>query len=447
MTRRRRRHRRSSTKVIILILILTLISLSIILASRFTDFNIHTITDSLSRLPENIMRLFSKPISATETTEDPVPTQVPEPIYYPVDAMPTPLLEPTVVVSEISFAVEGTRFSGTTYDLFGKNDILYVKLSEFATFLGSDMSKNPSGEQFSFSYRGKNVVFMSNMAKMLLDDKMIRLPKAAIPFNRGNDLYIPAGAILEAFYPAHYANEDGIVNYSDFSRDFPLQENREIPIISYYAVTDDQAMAEYLVSNEWVSPDDFEEQLKYIQDNGFTTITFEDLADLANISKPVMLTFDGCWKDLYTVVYPRIQQYNTKINIFVWPDYLGTGGHITEEQLKEMATSDLVSVNAGIEVYKPTDSVKQDELFASIDKAKKYVTELVGHEPLAFAYPVGGITAGVQQHCSSEFRFCVRRSAERPYNTTIDDGSIIYRYTIQRGTPVAMLAYWLSRSN
>ena len=232
-----------------------------------------------------------------------------------------------------------------------------------------------------------------------------------------------------------------------FVKDFPLQKDREIPIVSYYSVSDDQGMEQYLVGSERVSPDDFEEQLKYIRDNGFTTITFEDLADLANISKPVMLTFDGCWKDLYTVVYPRIQQYNTKINIFVWPDYLGTGGHITEEQLKEMATSDLVSVNAGIEVYKPTDSVKQDELFASIDKAKKYVTELVGHEPLAFAYPVGGITAGAQQHCSSEFRFCVRRSAERPYNTTIDDGSIIYRYTIQRGTPVAMLAYWLSRSN
>ena len=232
-----------------------------------------------------------------------------------------------------------------------------------------------------------------------------------------------------------------------FVKDFPVQKDREIPIVSYYSVSDDQGMEQYLVGSERVSPDDFEEQLKYIRDNGFTTITFEDLADLANISKPVMLTFDGCWKDLYTVVYPRIQQYNTKINIFVWPDYLGTGGHITEEQLKEMATSDLVSVNAGIEVYKPTDSVKQDELFASIDKAKKYVTELVGHEPLAFAYPVGGITAGAQQHCSSEFRFCVRRSAERPYNTTIDDGSIIYRYTIQRGTPVAMLAYWLSRSN
>ena len=231
-----------------------------------------------------------------------------------------------------------------------------------------------------------------------------------------------------------------------FVKDFPVQKDREIPIISYYSVSDDPGTEQYLVGSERVSPDDFEEQLKYITDNGFTAITFEDLADLANITKPVMLTFDGCWKDLYTIVYPRIQQYNTKINVFVWPEYLGTGGHITEGQLKELASSDLVSVQAGIEIYKPTDSMKQEELFASIDKAKKYVTDLIGHEPLAFAYPVGGITAGAQQHCASEFRFCVRRSAERPYNTTIDDGSIIYRYTIQRGTPVAMLAYWLSRS-
>ena len=232
-----------------------------------------------------------------------------------------------------------------------------------------------------------------------------------------------------------------------FIKDFPLQKDREIPIISYYSVSDDPEMGQYLVGSEQVSPDSFEEQLKYMADNGFTAITFEDLANLASITKPVMLTFDGCWKDLYTVVYPMIRQYNTKINVFVWPEYLGTGGHITEDQLKELAGSDLVSVYAGIEIYKPTDSMKQEELFAAIDKAKKYVTDLIEHEPLAFAYPVGGITAGAQQYCSSEFRFCVRRTAERPYNTTIDDGSVIYRYTIQRDTPVAKFEYWLSRSN
>jgi hypothetical protein len=89
----------------------------------------------------------------------------------------------------------------------------------------------------------------------------------------------------------------------------------------------------------------------------------------------------------------------------------------------------------------------EDTLKANVSKAKSYVSGLIGRDPLAIAYPVGGVSAAAKSVCSSEFRFCVRRSAERPFNTTIDDGSLIYRYTMQRGTPVAMLTFWLSRSN
>ena len=234
---------------------------------------------------------------------------------------------------------------------------------------------------------------------------------------------------------------------SAFSNDFALQKDREIPIISYYSVNDDPDMGQYLVSSEIVTVKDFTDQLKYITGNGFTTMTFEDLADLEHITKPVMLTFDGCWKDLYTVVYPLIQEYNVKINVFVWPEYLSTAGHITEGQLKEMAESELVSVQAALETYTFLDYMLEDTLKANVAKAKSYVSGLIGRDPLAIAYPVGGVSAAAKNVCSSEFRFCVRRSAERPFNTTIDDGSLIYRYTMQRGTPVAMLTFWLSRSN
>jgi peptidoglycan/xylan/chitin deacetylase (PgdA/CDA1 family) len=256
----------------------------------------------------------------------------------------------------------------------------------------------------------------------------------------------PAPAESETTEPGDAAEAPAAVQ-SAFSNDFVLQKDREIPIISYYSVNDDPDMGQYLVSSEIVTVKDFTDQLKYITGNGFTTMTFEDLADLEHITKPVMLTFDGCWKDLYTVDYPLIQEYNVKINVFVWPDYLSTAGHITEGQLKEMAESELVSVQAAMETYTFLDYMLEDTLKANVSKAKTYVSNLIGRDPLAIAYPVGGVSAAAKSVCSSEFRFCVRRSAERPFNTTIDDGSLIYRYTMQKGTPVAMLTFWLSRSN
>ena len=100
-----------------------------------------------------------------------------------------------------------------------------------------------------------------------------------------------------------------------------------------------------------------------------------------------------------------------------------------------------------METYTFLDYMLEDTLKANVSKAKTYVSNLIGRDPLAIAYPVGGVSAAAKNVCSSEFRFCVRRSAERPFNTTIDDGSLIYRYTMQKGTPVAMLTFWLSRSN
>lgn len=450
MSRRRSRRRRNPARTVILVLVLILIAASAILASRFAGLNHTAGNGSFSDLFGRITSLLSGQENKTEPTTDSsvsTPEMLPAPTGTPELPTPTPFAEPVVFRNERSFAVEGRAFAGETIALTEGDSLIYVKLSEFAAFLGTEMNGDSSDGTFRMIFQNTEAVFTAEKDTANFGGDTVSLSGPVVLFNGGKDAYIPAEAVLDYLYSAHSAGKDGTVNYSNFTTDFALQPDRDIPIISYYTVTDDQAMAEFLVSSEWVVPSDFEEQLKYIRDNGYTAISFEDLANLPDITKPVMLTFDGCWRDLYTIVFPMIQQYNTKINVFVWPDYLGAAGHLTEAQLREMAESDLVSIQAGIEVYKPTDTVVQETLFAQIDKAKDYVTTLIGHEPIAFAYPVGGITYEAQQYCSSEFRFCVRRSGERPYNTSLDDGSIIYRYTIQRGTPVAMLSYWLSRSN
>jgi peptidoglycan/xylan/chitin deacetylase (PgdA/CDA1 family) len=66
-----------------------------------------------------------------------------------------------------------------------------------------------------------------------------------------------------------------------------------------------------------VSPEVFERQLKYINDNNYTTITSFDLADYINAKKelpkkPILLTFDDGYKNNYTKAFPILQKYNMK---------------------------------------------------------------------------------------------------------------------------------------
>ena len=435
--RRHRRKRNSGRTSVVLLILVILVAIGV-LAAVFLKVNTSVLRDRISAV-------FSRH-SEPQVTSTPEPTPAPEPIYFPNDADVIPRLEPFATPADISFSVDGRKYNHSTYFLFGNDKYVCAKLSELSDFLGFQTEYDSDLGMYSFSYHGKEAVFYADTSAIFIDGDAVLLRYAAVPFNRGTDLYVTVEDVLSAFYASHIVNEEGIVNFSDFSNDFPLQKDREIPIISYYSVTDDPAMEQYLVPSESVLPLDFSAQLQFIKDNGYTAIRFEDLADLANIVKPVMLTFDGCWMDLYTVVFPLIQQYGVPINVFVWPDYLGTGGHITEDQLKEMAASDLVSVQAGSEIYRALESLSQEDMAANVLKAKSYVSALIGREPLAFSYPATGASGAAQTFCSSEFRFCLRRHGERPFNTTIDDGSVIYQYTIQRGTPVAMLSYWLSRS-
>lgn len=436
---RRHRSRRKSGKLSIILFIMVLLLAAGILAAFF-------LKGDAAELGDRISAIFSKPVEPQSTTA-PVSTPVPDPIYSPDDAVTIPMLEPSVILSSTSFSIDGAPYTHSAYFLFGNKEYLCVKLSELTDFLDTHMVYDSESGTYSFSFREKTATFSPNTKLFLIDGNTVSLNFAVVPLDAGRDLYIPLEKVLSSFYPAHYADENGTINFSDFSNSFPLQSDRDIPIISYYSVTDNPEMEQYLVPSESVFPSDFSDQLQFIIENGYSALRFEDLANLSNVTKPVMLTFDGCWMDLYTVVFPLIQQYDVPINVFVWPDYLNTDGHITKDQLKEMAASDLVSVQAGSEIYTAFDSMSKEEISARVLKAKSYVSGLIGREPLAFSYPAPGASTTAQEFCSSEFRFCLSRYGERPYNTTTDDGSIIYRYAIARGMPVAMLSYWLSKAN
>ena len=99
-----------------------------------------------------------------------------------------------------------------------------------------------------------------------------------------------------------------------------------------------------------------------------------------------------------------------------------------------------------METYTLLDYLSKEELVSIVDRAKSYVNSLTGRAPIAFAYSVGSINTAAKDYCASQFHFCVRRSSERPYDTSKDDGSLIYRYTIVRETPLEVFSYWLSKA-
>ncbi len=87
----------------------------------------------------------------------------------------------------------------------------------------------------------------------------------------------------------------------------------KIVVLMYHGLRKDvSAQNEYVIA-----PSDFENDLKYLEENGYNTITVNDLINYFEKgtplpSKPIMLTFDDGYYNNYIYAYPLLQKYNMK---------------------------------------------------------------------------------------------------------------------------------------
>ena len=88
----------------------------------------------------------------------------------------------------------------------------------------------------------------------------------------------------------------------------------ELPIIMYHGLLkEEKRQGQYVIS-----PDLFEQDLKYLQENGYTTVVVADLIDYVKNGKelpdkPVMITFDDGYYNNYLYAFPLLKQYNSKM--------------------------------------------------------------------------------------------------------------------------------------
>ncbi len=143
-----------------------------------------------------------------------------------------------------------------------------------------------------------------------------------------------------------------------------------------------------------VRPEDFDAQMKYLADNGYHTITpdelYDSLAGNAELPEnPVMITFDDGYKDNYENAYPILKKYGFKGTIFVVSSFLGVyPNYMTWDQAREM-DADNISIQSHTVDHKSMTDLSDDELRAELVDSKKKIEKELGHEIGYMAYPTG----------------------------------------------------------
>lgn len=145
-----------------------------------------------------------------------------------------------------------------------------------------------------------------------------------------------------------------------------------------------------------VSPEAFQQQMDWLSANGYHTVNFNDVrAYFAGTktlpAKPVVITLDDGYRDLYTTAFPILREHRFTAVAYIVTSFVNQSRYVTTAQIIEMD-------RAGIEIASHTVShadlarmsfaACMSELVAS----KSWLEHLVGHPVLDFAYPSGRIS-------------------------------------------------------
>ena len=167
-----------------------------------------------------------------------------------------------------------------------------------------------------------------------------------------------------------------------------------VPIMVYHLTRPCRKTDSSQVREFDTSPALMDEEFKYLSDNGYTSITPDDLANVLTKGaplppKPVMLTFDDGWEVQYLDALPLLKKYHFVGTFYIYTNAIGHKHYLTWNEVKAMD-------KAGMEIAGHTKShpylvsitdekVLQDEIAGG----KRIIEAQLGHPITAFAVPFG----------------------------------------------------------
>jgi peptidoglycan/xylan/chitin deacetylase (PgdA/CDA1 family) len=143
-----------------------------------------------------------------------------------------------------------------------------------------------------------------------------------------------------------------------------------------------------------IQPFAFEQQIKTLQDAGFTFMTVGELSKVLSGKndlpvKPVVLTFDDGYGDFYTDVFPILKKYHVKATQYVISGVIGKPNYMYDNQIKEIIRSGLVEIGAHTVHHVSLANKLPVVAKYEIQKSKSDLERIFNIKVVSFAYPNG----------------------------------------------------------
>lgn len=181
---------------------------------------------------------------------------------------------------------------------------------------------------------------------------------------------------------------NNIIKEREFKGQNLKYNDKSVPVLMYHSI-------DYEKGNELRVPKEaFREQMSYLKESGYTTLTLDELYDFFINNKPVpnksiVITFDDGYKDNFENAYPVLKEFGFNATIFVITSTVDANkNYLTSPQIKELEENG-IDIESHTVNHEQLDKLTYAEQLTTLKNSREYIEKLLGKQKKYTAYPFG----------------------------------------------------------
>lgn len=188
-----------------------------------------------------------------------------------------------------------------------------------------------------------------------------------------------------------------------------------------------------------VSAENFEKQMQWLQDHGYTTIDLDTFVaimkgDVAGPAKPVVITFDDNNESQYAAALPALLKHKMVAVFYLVMRRIDRPTFLTTAQIKEMV-ADGMDIESHTLTHAELPMIGTNNLDRELIDSKKELEALTGRPVRHLAYPLTMQNAVVRLH-ARDAGYITGAIMDPRRATANDDLMKLPRITMNNGTKV-----------
>ena len=191
--------------------------------------------------------------------------------------------------------------------------------------------------------------------------------------------------------PIRRNNVKGEESYTDSNvkKRVKLKYNdRGLSVLMYHSIG-------YEKNNDLKIPkEQFKEQMKYLKNNGYNTLTIKEFYDFLTVNKPIpekslLITFDDGYLDNYKYAFPILKEYGLRATFFIVTNTIDKDSNcLNSAQLKEMDFYGM-DIQSHTLNHEELNKLSYERQLKTLKDSKEKLEELLGKNVYSIAYPYG----------------------------------------------------------